>query len=48
MRRYEETMFARAEIAARGADEGLAIAIANDAPTGTLAFFRELMSAEHA
>jgi 2-polyprenyl-6-methoxyphenol hydroxylase-like FAD-dependent oxidoreductase len=48
VRRYEETMFARAEIAARGADEGLRLAIAPDAPAGTLAFFRELMSAEHA
>ncbi len=48
VRTYEETMFARAEIAARGADEGLALAIADDAPAGTLAFFRELMSAEQA
>ena len=48
VRTYEETMFARAEIAARGADQGLAHAIAPDAPAGTLAFFREVMSAESA
>ena len=48
VRTYEETMFARAEIAARGADQGLAHSIAPDAPTGTLAFFREVMSAESA
>ena len=48
VRTYEETMFARAEIAARGADEGLAKAIAPDAPAGTLAFFLELISGETA
>lgn len=41
-------MFACAEVEARGADEGLALAIAPNAPTGTLAFFHELMPAEHA
>src|SRR5581483_10730052 len=35
---YEEKMFARAEIAARGADEGLKMAIAPDPIPGVLAF----------
>jgi 2-polyprenyl-6-methoxyphenol hydroxylase-like FAD-dependent oxidoreductase len=48
VRRYEATMFARAEIAARGANEVLNLLIAPDAPTGALAFFREVMSGEHA
>jgi 2-polyprenyl-6-methoxyphenol hydroxylase-like FAD-dependent oxidoreductase len=43
VRSYEETMFARAEIAARGADEGLMQAISPDAPARTLAFFKEVM-----
>ncbi|WP_220203195.1 FAD-dependent monooxygenase [Reticulibacter mediterranei] len=43
---YEGPMFERAEIAARGANEGLAKAIAPDAPAGTLAFFREVMAAQ--
>jgi 2-polyprenyl-6-methoxyphenol hydroxylase-like FAD-dependent oxidoreductase len=43
---YEGPMFERAEIAARGANEGLARAIAPDAPAGTLAFFREVMAAQ--
>ncbi len=44
VRTYEETMFARAEIAAKGADEGLSSAIAPDAPAQVLAFFNEVMS----
>jgi 2-polyprenyl-6-methoxyphenol hydroxylase-like FAD-dependent oxidoreductase len=49
VRRYEETMFARAEIAAREAnEEGLNLLIAPDAPAGTLAFFHKAMSGEHA
>lgn len=45
VRRYEETMFARAEIAAIEAnEEGLNLLIAPDAPAGVLAFFREAMS----
>ena len=46
VRSYEEKMFPRAEIAARGADEGLKGAIAPDAPAHTLALFRELMADE--
>jgi 2-polyprenyl-6-methoxyphenol hydroxylase-like FAD-dependent oxidoreductase len=46
VRAYEGPMFERAEIAARGANEGLARAIAPDAPAGTLAFFREVMAAQ--
>ncbi len=46
VRAYEEPMFARSEIAARGANDGLAMAIAPDAPAGTLAFFREVMAAQ--
>ncbi len=42
VRSYEEKMFPRAEIAARGADEGLKGAIAPDAPAHTLALLREL------
>jgi 2-polyprenyl-6-methoxyphenol hydroxylase-like FAD-dependent oxidoreductase len=45
IRAYEGPMFERAEFAARGANEGLAKAIAPDAPAGTLAFFREVMAA---
>jgi 2-polyprenyl-6-methoxyphenol hydroxylase-like FAD-dependent oxidoreductase len=48
VRTYEAPMFARAELAARGADEGLKHAFAPDAPAGTLAFFLELISAEPA
>jgi 2-polyprenyl-6-methoxyphenol hydroxylase-like FAD-dependent oxidoreductase len=49
VRRYEATMFARAEITAREAnEEGLNLLIAPDAPTGALAFFREVISGEHA
>ena len=48
VRRYEETMFARAEITAREANELLKRMFAPDAPAGTLAFFREVMSSEHA
>jgi 2-polyprenyl-6-methoxyphenol hydroxylase-like FAD-dependent oxidoreductase len=43
VRTYEETMFVRAEIIARGADEGLTHAIAPDAPAQTLTFLREVM-----
>jgi 2-polyprenyl-6-methoxyphenol hydroxylase-like FAD-dependent oxidoreductase len=46
VRAYEEPMFERAKFAARGANEGLAKAIAPDAPAGTLAFFREVMAAQ--
>jgi 2-polyprenyl-6-methoxyphenol hydroxylase-like FAD-dependent oxidoreductase len=42
VRTYEATMFPRAEIAAKGADEGLEGAIAPDAPAHTLALLREL------
>src|SRR5436309_12303397 len=40
VRTYEETMFARAAIAAQGADEGLTHAIAPDAPVPTLTMLR--------
>jgi 2-polyprenyl-6-methoxyphenol hydroxylase-like FAD-dependent oxidoreductase len=43
LRTYEETMFARAAIAAQGADEGLTHAIAPDAPAPTLAMLRTMM-----
>jgi 2-polyprenyl-6-methoxyphenol hydroxylase-like FAD-dependent oxidoreductase len=46
VRAYEGQMFERAEIAARGANEGLAKAIAPDAPAGTLAFLREVMEVQ--
>ncbi len=42
VRNYQEKMFPRAEIAAKGADEGLKGAIAPDAPAHTLALLREL------
>jgi hypothetical protein len=40
---YEETMFARAENAARGADSGLKNAIAPDAATHIPPVFRQQM-----
>lgn len=43
---YEATMLPRSEVAARGADEGLSHAIAPDAPAGTLAHFKQVMSEE--
>ncbi|HLZ60643.1 MAG TPA: NAD(P)/FAD-dependent oxidoreductase [Ktedonosporobacter sp.] len=43
VRTYEKTMFARAEIAARAAHEGVTNAIAPDAPAHTLAYLRGLM-----
>jgi 2-polyprenyl-6-methoxyphenol hydroxylase-like FAD-dependent oxidoreductase len=49
VRRYEAMMFVRAEITAREAnEEGLNLLIAPDAPTGALAFFRKVISGEHA
>jgi 2-polyprenyl-6-methoxyphenol hydroxylase-like FAD-dependent oxidoreductase len=46
--RYEDTMFARAEIAARWANEAQKVMFAPDAPAGMLAFAREAMLGEHA
>ena len=44
VRSYEQTMFPRAQTAARGADQGLRMAIAPDAATSVPAFFRQQMS----
>jgi 2-polyprenyl-6-methoxyphenol hydroxylase-like FAD-dependent oxidoreductase len=46
VRAYEETMFPRAEIAARMANDGLNSAIAPDAPAHTLAFFKQMQPDE--
>jgi 2-polyprenyl-6-methoxyphenol hydroxylase-like FAD-dependent oxidoreductase len=48
VRRYEATMFARAEISAKWANEALKMMYAPDAPAGLLALSREVMSGEHA
>src|SRR5438270_6951076 len=44
VRSYEQTMFPRAQTAARGADQGLRMAIAPDAATSVPAFLRQQMS----